>query len=88
MRLEGWLRATTSQAAILRDASPRPADEGSLLRMRSESVDTIGFAESLNYVLAIRRQCSHAAAIRFSLASGVRKAECADKVTFGSLVSG
>jgi hypothetical protein len=37
---------------------------------------------------AIRRQCSHAAPIRFSLASGVRNAECADSVTFGSLVRG
>jgi hypothetical protein len=37
---------------------------------------------------AIRRQCAHAAAIRFSLASGVRNAECADSVTFSSFVSG
>ena len=40
------------------------------------------------YFFAIRRQCSHAARIRFSLASGVRNAECADSVTFSSFVSG
>src|SRR5207237_8350967 len=34
------------------------------------------------------RQCSHAARIKFSLASGVRKAECADSVTFSSFVKG
>src|ERR1044072_2845594 len=34
------------------------------------------------YFLTIRRQCSHAARIKFSLASGVRNAECADSVTF------
>ncbi|MGY3364689.1 hypothetical protein ACVWZL_001814 [Bradyrhizobium sp. GM2.4] len=41
-----------------------------------------------SYPFTIRRQCSHAAPIRFSLASGVRNAECADNVTFGSFVSG
>src|SRR2546422_5048416 len=40
------------------------------------------------YFFTIRRQCSHAARIKFSLASGVRKAEWADSVTFGSFVSG
>ena len=40
-----------------------------------------GTRESCAYLFAIRRQCSHAAAIRFSLASGVRNAECADSVT-------
>jgi hypothetical protein len=39
-------------------------------------------------LLTIRRQCSHAARIKFSLASGVRKAECADSVTFSSFVKG
>ena len=49
MRLEGWPRATAVQAAILRDASRRPEGEGLLLRMRSESVETIGFMESIVY---------------------------------------
>jgi len=40
------------------------------------------------YDLTIRRQCSHAAWIKFSLASGVRKAECADRVTLESFVNG
>jgi hypothetical protein len=40
------------------------------------------------YPFAIRLQCSHAAPIKFSLASGVRNAECADSVTCGSLVRG
>ena len=40
------------------------------------------------FALAILRQCSHAAAIKFSLASGVRNAECADSVTFDIFVSG
>ena len=40
------------------------------------------------YPLTIRRQCSHAARIKFSLASGVRNAECADSVTLSSFVSG
>ncbi len=40
------------------------------------------------YFFAIRRQCSQAARIKFSLASGVRNAECADSVTFSSVVSG
>ena len=44
-------------------------------------------AEQWGY-LAIRRQCASAAAIKFSLASGVRNAECADSVTFGSFVNG
>ena len=47
MRLEGWPRATTVQAAILRDASRRPKGEGLLLRMRAESVETIAFMESV-----------------------------------------
>ena len=34
---------------------------------------------------AIRRQCTHAAFIKFSLASGVRNAECADSVYVGQL---
>jgi len=38
--------------------------------------------------IAIARQCASAACSRFSLASGVRNAECADNVTFGSSVSG
>jgi len=38
---------TAVQAAILRDASLRPAGEGLLLRMRTESMETIGFTESL-----------------------------------------
>jgi len=38
--------------------------------------------------LAILRQCSNAAPIRFSLASGVRNAEWADSVTLGNFVSG
>ena len=37
---------------------------------------------------AKRRQCPQAAAIKFSLASGVRNAECADSVTLSSFVSG
>ena len=41
-----------------------------------------------SYPLTIRRQCSHAAPIRFSLASGVRNAECADSVTLGIFVNG
>jgi hypothetical protein len=36
---------------------------------------------------AILLQCCSAASIRFSLASGVRNAECADSVTFGNFVS-
>ena len=40
------------------------------------------------FPFTIRRQCSHAARIKFSLASGVRKAECADSVTLSSFVSG
>jgi hypothetical protein len=40
------------------------------------------------YFFTIRRQCSHAARIKFSLASGVRNAECADSVTLSSFVSG
>ena len=40
------------------------------------------------FFFAILRQCSHAALIRLTLASGVRNAECADSVTFGSFVSG
>jgi hypothetical protein len=47
MRLEGWPQTTTVQAAILRDASRRPKGEGLLLRMRSESLETIGFMESI-----------------------------------------
>jgi hypothetical protein len=39
------------------------------------------------FLAAILRQCSHAAWIRFSFASGVRNAECAESVTFGNLVS-
>jgi hypothetical protein len=35
------------QAAILRDASLRPRGEGLLLRMRAESVEMIGFMESI-----------------------------------------
>jgi len=46
MRLEGWKRAT-AVASVLRDASRRPKGEGLLLRMRSESVGTIGFMEWL-----------------------------------------
>src|SRR5207249_4948071 len=42
----------------------------------------------LYFPFTIRRQCSHAARIKFSLASGVRKAECADSVTFSSFVKG
>ncbi len=45
------------------------------------------FARNDDY-FTILRQCSQAARIRFSLASGVRKAECADSVTLGNLVSG
>ncbi len=51
------------------------------LRARSDGVATV-------HPFAILRQCSQAAWIRFSLASGVRNAEWADSVTFGSLVSG
>jgi len=47
MRLEGWLRETAVQAAILRDTSLRPSGKGLFLRMRSECVETIGFKESL-----------------------------------------
>ena len=47
MRLEGWPQATTVQAAILRDTSLRPPGKGLFLRMRIESVETIGFKESL-----------------------------------------
>jgi hypothetical protein len=39
MRLEGWLQATAVQAAILRDASLRPSGKGSLLRMRTASME-------------------------------------------------
>ena len=41
-----------------------------------------------SYPFAILRQCTHAADIKFSLASGVRNAECADSVTLGIFVSG
>jgi len=47
-----------------------------------------GRREKRGYPFTILPQCSHAAPIRFSLASGVRNAECADSVTFGSFVSG
>jgi hypothetical protein len=47
MSLEGWPRATAVQAAILRDTSLRPPGKGLFLRMRIESVETIGFMESL-----------------------------------------
>src|SRR6266436_3074704 len=40
------------------------------------------------FPFTILRQCCHAASIRFSLASGVRNAECADSVTLGSFVRG
>jgi hypothetical protein len=40
--------ATALQAAILRDASRRLMDEGLLLRTRSESLETIGFMESID----------------------------------------
>ena len=43
MRLEGWPRATSVQAAILRDASLRPRGERLLLRMRSECFEMMGF---------------------------------------------
>jgi len=46
-----------------------------------------GRREEAALPLTIRRQCSHAARINL-VASGVRNAECADSVTFGSLVSG
>ena len=68
-----------------------------LLRMRAECVAAEGSSpfspcgtreEKLRYLFAIRLQCSHAAAIKFSLASGVRNAECADSVTLGSFVNG
>jgi hypothetical protein len=42
MRLEGWLRAMAVRAAILRDASLRPASDGLLLRMRTESLEATG----------------------------------------------
>jgi hypothetical protein len=45
-RLEGWPRATAVQAAILRDARLRCAAR--LLRMRSESLDTIGLMPSIH----------------------------------------
>jgi hypothetical protein len=41
-----------------------------------------------HFPFTILRQCCHAASIRFSLASGVRNAECADSVTLGNFVSG
>jgi hypothetical protein len=41
-----------------------------------------------HFPFAILRQCCHAASIRFSVASGVRNAEWADSVTFGSFVKG
>jgi hypothetical protein len=47
MRLEGWQQATTVQAAILRDASLCPPGKGLLLRMRTESMETTGFMESI-----------------------------------------
>ena len=46
MRLEGWPQTTAAQAAILRDATLRPPGKGLLLRMRTESMETIGFMES------------------------------------------
>gem|GEM_PF-5103745 len=45
-----------------------------------------GKKERRYFPFAILRQCCHAASIRFSLASGVRNAECAESVTLGSLV--
>ena len=47
----------------------------------------LGRTDGQAYALAIRRQCSHAAWIRFSLAWGVRNAECADSVTLGIFVN-
>ena len=44
-------------------------------------------AGTTDYPFAIRRQCTQAAFIKFSLASGVRNAECADSVTLDNLVS-
>src|ERR1700687_2092965 len=49
---------------------------------------SLAMTGAMAHPFTILRQCSHAASIRFSLASGVRNAECADSVTFGSLVRG
>src|SRR5207237_10488967 len=43
--------------------------------------------ERLRYPFTTRRQCSHAARIKFSLASGVLKLEWADRVTLEGSVS-
>ena len=51
-------------------------------------VGSDAFDRRFYYLFTTRRQCSHAARIKFSLASGVRNAECADSVTFSSFVSG
>ena len=64
---------------ILRDAA---------LRAAPQEEDGVYGSQGCYACFAIRRQCSHAAPIRFSLASGVRNAECADSVTFGNFVSG
>src|SRR5688572_3060746 len=73
-------------------------DEGSVSAERTPHPPTLRFGTfshkgrretgSGYFPFAIRRQCAHAAAIKFSLASGVRNAECADSVTFSSFVSG
>jgi len=39
-RLEGWPKARSSLVAILRDARPRPAGDGELLRIRSRVLDS------------------------------------------------
>jgi hypothetical protein len=63
------------------------AKEGDLVMARcKERLAHLTF--SVIYAAAILRQCSQAAWIKFSLASGVRNAECADSVTLGNFVSG
>ena len=76
---------------VVREASRSRSDEAIRLRRSRRSSCPASQGQERRRVVhpfTILRQCSHAAPIRFSLASGVRKAECADSVTFGSLVSG
>jgi hypothetical protein len=47
MRLEGRPQAMVVQAAILREQAFALAGKGLLLRMRTESVETIGFIETV-----------------------------------------
>ena len=54
MRLEGWRLAQSSPAAILRDASLRLEGEALLPRMRSESLETLGFMQSIHAVRLVR----------------------------------